>query len=399
MKKFSRWSAVILALVIVIGTSTVFVDHKLKASETNGDTTAQQQQEVAEGNKEPVEVILPLHTEAEPNVEAEPIIEEEPVVEAEPIIEEEPVVEVEPIIEEEPNVEAESIIEEEPNVEVESIIEEEIPEVVYETISVADISLKAPFYTYGEGESLTAELSIKVNNVKDVVLNKFFVVITKQNSTESTSTEVVRDMVVMEDGEIPFYYNIEFVPFDGENTTACLKVVIMDTDSIDSTNKEGKVLGSGMVTFEKKVNESINKEPIRNIDVSVVEEELAVEQKEVTLVATYENYAVDEIEIPEIEDMIYMDTIENDEENKRYIEMYVWYDGYKEGKPLEFGQTLNIAAVLYGYDQFSNITYQWQISKDGFEFTNIEDETGRALSVIILEENANDFYRVTVVAE
>lgn len=107
----------------------------------------------------------------------------------------------------------------------------------------------------------------------------------------------------------------------------------------------------------------------------------------------------EEIEIPELEDMLLFDTIEFEDDINRYIELYVWYDGYTDGKPLDFGQVLNITAVLYGFEDDTDITYRWQVSKDGENFTDIEKADKRVYSIVINEENCADFYRVVVLSE
>ena len=107
----------------------------------------------------------------------------------------------------------------------------------------------------------------------------------------------------------------------------------------------------------------------------------------------------EEIEIPELEDMLLFDTIEFEDDINRYIELYVWYDGYTDGKPLDFGQILNITAVLYGFEDDTDITYRWQVSKDGENFTDIEKADKRVYSIVINEENCADFYRVVVLSE
>ena len=107
----------------------------------------------------------------------------------------------------------------------------------------------------------------------------------------------------------------------------------------------------------------------------------------------------EEIEIPELEDMLLFDTIEFEDDTNRYIELYVWYDGYTDGKALDFGQVLNITAVLYGFENDTDITYQWQVSKDGENFTDIEKADKRVYSLVITEENCADYYRVAVLSE
>ena len=97
--------------------------------------------------------------------------------------------------------------------------------------------------------------------------------------------------------------------------------------------------------------------------------------------------------------MLLFDTIEFEDDANRYIELYVWYDGYTDGKPLDFGQVLNITAVLYGFEDDTDITYRWQVSKDGENFIDIEKADKRVYSIVINEENCADFYRVVVLSE
>ncbi len=107
----------------------------------------------------------------------------------------------------------------------------------------------------------------------------------------------------------------------------------------------------------------------------------------------------EEIEIPELDEMLLFGVIEYEDDANRYIELYVWYDGYTEGKYLELGQTLNITAVLYGFENDTDITYQWQVSHDDITYTDIEKADKKVYSVVVTEENCNDFYRVIVLSE
>ena len=107
----------------------------------------------------------------------------------------------------------------------------------------------------------------------------------------------------------------------------------------------------------------------------------------------------EELEIPELDEMLLFGVIEYEDDANRYIELYVWYDGYTEGKYLELGQTLNITAVLYGFENDTDITYQWQVSHDDITYSDIEKADKKVYSVVVTEENCNDFYRVIVLSE
>ena len=397
MKNLKRWIAVILALVIVVGASTVFVDHKLKASETNGDTTAQEQQENAEEAKEPVEVVVPPLGESEPvSVPEEPVVEEpaaqEPVAE-EPIVEEP--VEEEPIVEEP--------AEEEPIVE-EPVEEEPAEEIAVEKILVKELGFKVPSYIYSAGEGLTAELVIKVDNADGAMLDKFIVEITKTNSAETTVREVLKGMNVADGklaaGEIAFVYQFNFVPFDGENEAASLKVVIKDSDE-DET-----VITSATVTFAKETEEIINteennEEPAEEITEEPIEEGPIVEEP------AEEEPAEEEpiVEEPAEEEPTEEEPTEEEPTEEEPVEeepteeepvgptFNVTYD--KDPLTLADGDELTFIAVITGLE---DIEYQiiWQVMDENGEW--IEVGTGETYTITVTPESRGMFWKYIVEA-
>ena len=298
MKNLKRWIAIILAVVIVVGASTVFVDHKLKASETNGDTTAQQQQEVAEEAGKEVEVVVPPIAESEPVVipeePAEEPVEEIPAEPAEEPVEEIPAEPAEEPVEEIPSEPAE-----EPEEEIPEEPTEEDAEEVWEDIVIRSASIKVPSYIYSAGETASAELVLKIENADGVNLNKFVIELTKVNSAETTVSDLVSGMTALEgklmNGEIAFEYKFDFVPFDGENETASLKAVIKDTD------EEETVLAVAEVTFEKQTEEIIN-EPAEDIE-ETTEEEPAEEIAEEPVEEPAEEIVEEPTEEPEVEEI------------------------------------------------------------------------------------------------
>ena len=75
----------------------------------------------------------------------------------------------------------------------------------------------------------------------------------------------------------------------------------------------------------------------------------------------------------------------------RYIDIYaVW-----EGEELYFGETATLIAVLYGYD---NVVYtlQWQTSIDDVNWVDVENGTDSRYSLIVTEENYDDYWRIQV---
>ena len=206
------------------------------------------------------EIIDKEHITEEPSIDEsidEGTVAEEPVIEE--IINEEPVSE-EPVVDE--------IIDEE-------LAVEDVIETVWEDISVSSAQIKVPTFVFAEGESVAAELIIKINNADGVKLNNFIIDITKINSSENTTRNLMIGLSSLEGqlmkGETVFEYKFDFVPFDGANDTASLKVEIKDTD------EEETVLASETVIFEKNTNESEESvvEPI--VEEPIVEEPVVEE--------------------------------------------------------------------------------------------------------------------------
>ena len=277
MKKLNSWIAIILVLVILAGTSVIFVDHKLMASDVDGGTTAQELQEIVEGNNQTIVIELPAITESEPEVNED----EQEVTEEESFKDEIDAAEtaVDKAAEDKTDTQdadLEDAAKEEEAVEVveetseEEAIENEQAEVEIapELISVSKINYKVSSRVYAAGENAAIELGIQLKNTEGAILKNFILEVVKVNSVESTERKSMSGFNVMDGklakGEKEFEYKLGFVPFDGENTSAFVKVIIRNTD------KEETELASCVITFERALDEPAEDEP--------TEEEPAVEE-------------------------------------------------------------------------------------------------------------------------
>jgi hypothetical protein len=73
-------------------------------------------------------------------------------------------------------------------------------------------------------------------------------------------------------------------------------------------------------------------------------------------------------------------------------------DSILDGQTVYYYMERTLKAVATGFGDVE-LTYQWQYSTDGENWTDIEGETKKTYSYIIDETNANNIYRVLVVPE
>ena len=86
-----------------------------------------------------------------------------------------------------------------------------------------------------------------------------------------------------------------------------------------------------------------------------------------------------------------IETIEDMLDPNRTIDIYADWGGGE----LYFGDESTLIAVLHGYDN-AVYTVQWQTSRDGAEWQDIEGATETRYTMIVTEENYLDYWRVVV---
>ena len=77
----------------------------------------------------------------------------------------------------------------------------------------------------------------------------------------------------------------------------------------------------------------------------------------------------------------------------RVVRIYVSWDQSKEY--LDVGDEMTFTAVLEGYDGLS-YQIQWQTSMNGSDWTDLSDANGLNYTLVLSEQNYDDFFRVVV---
>ena len=86
--------------------------------------------------------------------------------------------------------------------------------------------------------------------------------------------------------------------------------------------------------------------------------------------------------------------IEDEKDANRSVSIFASY----EGDTVSYGDTITLKAQLKGYEGVA-YTLQWQVSKDNSSWKNIPGETGLTYSIVVSEENANNYYRIAVTTD
>lgn len=77
----------------------------------------------------------------------------------------------------------------------------------------------------------------------------------------------------------------------------------------------------------------------------------------------------------------------------RVVRIYASWDQSKEY--LDVGDEMTFTAVLEGYDGLS-YQIQWQTSMNGSDWTDLSDANGLNYTLVLSEQNYDDFFRVVV---
>ena len=116
------------------------------------------------------------------------------------------------------------------------------------------------------------------------------------------------------------------------------------------------------------------------------------ENKEATVEPTEETTQAPAEEIGEDDQLVAV--IEDEKDANRSVSIYASY----EGNTVSYGDTLTLKAQLKGYEGVK-YTLQWQVSTDNSTWKNIPGETGMTYSIVVTEENVNNYYRIAVTTD